>query len=295
VPDTVAQGVEHFVDHSHDGEPSQKAADDNAMHNWHVANPDASSVDEASERLSMNYRGADVPANADTDLGDLSTVNGRTTALEQLTQQRADGDPVGNVDCGATAMVGGALLAQGDTGLTKLADDIEKKRLSGHSGWVESAQDALSMEVIKAKIANNEKLSVGDMQTMDESLYHAVKLDEQGVSWDEMNKEVQSGDPDAGLRLKDMHNFMNENPDLVDMYKQNHLDIAFISADDRRTKDGTMAPNHYVLEAKDSQKHNGMAGIYDPQHRRDGQVINDDDTEDDYLYARMAEVKPGEH
>ncbi len=299
-PRTLQETFGHYVDHSHDDDSAQQKADEQAqkaqdaqtMTQWRADHPGASSMDEASKRITLDATNA-VPESESTQLGDLSSAEGRTRALARLTQNRADLTPIGEDECGAASMVGGALLAGGDQGLNMLAGDIEKKELAGglDKKSPEEMVDFAQMTVLQAKIAAKLPLTAADMHTMDDALYHTVKMDEEGTPAETMRRNIAEGDRDAGLSKAGLQSFIDENPDLTKMYKDNGMNLALLNTGERDDAHRRVS-SHFVLEVDGKD---GVAGVYDPYSRRDGQIINGTDAQalKDYNEAQMGRVGPG--
>ncbi len=298
-PAAVQAAFGHYADHTHDHDTDQQKADEaaqkdddrRALERFKADHPGASDFDIASKRIGLEHDNA-VPPGESAAVGDLSTAEGRTAALAQITQNRTDLEPLGEHECGAASLVGGALLAGGNKGLGVLADDILNKDLQSDPSKqsVEELIDEQKMLVMKAKLLAGVPLTQGDIHSMDDALYRTIKLHEEGMSPELLKSALQDGDG-AGISARNLQGFIDHNPDLAKMFKANHMDVALInSTGERDPETHQRLTNHFVLEVNGKS---GEAGVYDPYSRRGGQVANSEDDIKDYNDATVTRVGPG--
>lgn len=251
------------------------------------ANPDASEADVSAWRIRQCWRLANakgIEPQVDTELHGLDTPEGRMQALDIITQQSSNpnsrgdpsdpdyvaDDPTQDDRCGPAAMIGAALYANGTEGLQSM---ISAMRAQGMS-----RDDDFLMRELESRMQGGEALTVGDIQSMQTSLYNVMRT---------QMSQRQGFDPSStGIDDNSMQHFLNQSPELQRMFREQGMEIAHIDSEggvDPNSgfdADGNerpyqqannRAPDHFVLRMTGPD---GQPMIYDPQMRQGGQLID---------------------
>jgi hypothetical protein len=286
-PDAINQALGHYAETPVADTPEEAAKKSDEMNDYQSSHPNANSSDLASVRVNQSHEGVISNTPGDTKL-DLSSADARVKTLASLTQNSSD--PRSTYECGEAAVTGGMLLAKGAQGGGQLANDIMQKDLAGdpskldQRGKLDMMLDETRMAVIQAKVAGGMPLTVDDAHNMDTALYDSIKLQDQGVSGDQMHKDAAAGSHDATVQPKDLKKFLDEHPDVAGTLKANGMQIEGIyTTGEKNPKGGLRPANHAVLQI-------GNDSVYDPYARKNGQIINSSNKDElrDYKDSEVA-------
>lgn len=187
-------------------------------------------------------------------LGNLDDKANRMQVLNEMTSQQGGNNMQANEQCGAYVLLGGAMLAGGNKGITTLMDSVEKFNKK-HGGSIDPEvlkKESAEFKDIRDKLAKGEELTAGDMAKIAGNVY------------DMMRAQGRDGS-DAGMNPNRVDNLFRESPELAKMWKENELSY------DRIDGTGAGAASHAVLgigHAKNDKDHTGEHGaVYDPFRR----------------------------
>jgi hypothetical protein len=215
------------------------------------------------------------PLEADTELGNLDTAQGRVAALNMITQNRDPNDPdkhddVDKVDCGPSTIVAGVLYSEGPKGIGKLLDDMK----GDHPDREESPQ----VKALRDKLANGQPLTIGDIQNVQHDLYMDIKTD--GMTPEAIDAAIHSKDLDEQRKAyvggDAMESFLKRHGDVTAMFHEHHLGVSNIDTD----ADGT--GDHWVLDVDDAK--GKTVAVIDSWKKggKHGQITNAEDGDDPY-------------
>ena len=243
----------------------------------------------AAYRVSQGY-GGDGGERSVMDLSrpiDLSSPEDRLKFLDTFTQQGSD-DPNAAHMCGPTSLIGGAILANGTTGVSTLLDAVDKMAPDGDNSYMQELRKKLDP-------ANPQPLTGADLQAAQTYIYERLNSAE-GLNINDPQALAAASTGERGIDVLTMQRLFRTSPELTAMFQDNNLEIASI---DNGGENG-MNPDHAVLRMTDDKGKPVM--IYDPGQRKNGQVIgridgwtgDDAATADnglaDYEYARRGAV-----
>lgn len=201
-------------------------------------------------------------------IGTLESKADKMKFLETFTQNDKN-NPDSASYCGPTAMIAATIHAQGTKGLSPMVAQWQaqaKAKIDPKDP--DSAKRAQELDDLQKRIEKGE-LTNKDMQVMQKNLY------DQMIAFQKEQKSDDKTNP-AGITDATMHHFLQQK-------ENNYLRKAFIDGGTRMSlidNDGDDKRNHWVLEM--GYRNNGQRAIYDPQTRKNGQVVRAADQVEDY-------------
>jgi hypothetical protein len=229
---------------------------------------------------------------------DMSTVEGRLQAANNLTQNDPRNPGLGDVTCGASSLVTAAMLnggASGSSGLETLMGAMDHQRrenyMRSHPGLTDedidkdenlrnSLKSSASEDLIRKEIAAQKK---GDSLNLSTEELHGLQQD----LYTEMRGREKEAHPDSseGLHQDAIQDFISDNPKFHDMMVASHMSVISVDASGEKDRPA----KHAILQI-------GDRAIYDPEARDAGQLVTDPQELADYQNARlrmtMDESKP---
>lgn len=201
---------------------------------------------------------------------DLSDPKARLDFLNSFTQNANSDQRSAGAMCGPTALMGGAMLADGERGLGTLIDAVE--------GLKGDASPDPAVADIRKRIAAGEQLSRMDLDFVQDRLYKRLNLAE-GHDVEKATPEQLADPKFAGVKGATLNSLLEKNSDLQKLFLDNHMSLSGVDLGGENGKD----LDHWVMRME------GVDGlpkmVYDPQARRGGQVVGRSDatrTEEDY-------------
>jgi hypothetical protein len=224
----------------------------------------------ASTRIRSHYGDPnDVPQMTPEEANkevDLSTPEAREKALGGMRQNANPLDPNGGMQCGASALVGGALYGGGNDGIKMLLQaemaDRAKEKISDKDPKAPWMSDDLKK--IMAKLNDpNAKLTQGELATVQSKTYDQFQAENLTGK-----KDADPNDPlNGGLNGKKLNDFIGRHKDIQKMFADKDMGLDSIDLN------GDGKGDHLVLGI--GHEHNMESGkqsrsmVFDPQARQD--------------------------
>jgi hypothetical protein len=285
-PHDLQVALGHYVD-DHPEPAQQPSADDVGNFAKHMPmptsdNPEAPHTRVAGYMLGTNYvRSHDDKENyipgtlpsEDTKL-DLSTPEARLKSLNQLTQNNQQNNLSGEDTCAASALVGGAVLAQGGDGIKKLLNGIDANATEDDRKRLDSGH----FKDLREKLDKNLPLTNADMHLLQGDLYSVLQSE----------KKIEPGVINApGVDPDTMAKFLSNAPEMSKMLQDNHMGVSTIDMNGEGHAHAVLSIRNPDPSNPNGDATSANAAVYDPYARKGGQVITDKGSLVQYQLAEM--------
>jgi hypothetical protein len=229
----------------------------------------------AAFRVGQDYTDESPEVDPDAEV-DLSSPEARMAALQGFTQNyKMDGMAVDGKDaapgdnrCGATSLLAGAMLADGNQGVQAMIDmvkaDPEAAQLYGGT-----------LDDLTKKITEGGALTQSDLHLVQSGVHDHLRKEHERAGFDPTS---------TGVDGKIIQDKIKHNQQLNKYFSDENLSVNFID------NDGDDSPNHFVLDI--GEKGDRGHAVYDPFSREGGQVVEKSGQLRDYHLARHHTFAP---
>jgi hypothetical protein len=228
--------------------------------------------DDAMRAINKEYRDGttDQAPNRDCEPVNFDTPEGRQAALNRETQDNP-GDKKSADECGPASVIAGAIQAGGEDGVRSVAQGTVTYDKDGNP-------DPESQKIQDMLDDPNHQWTRGDLHAIQSKMYQQMRDSEDAKEGDE-----------GGVKNDTVRNYIDNNPDLAQMYKDHGVEVDSIN------NGSTDNPNgHFVMTQRDpNNQYAAPSMVYDPYSRKDGnQVITDPKMINNYNVATTGKIRP---
>jgi len=232
---------------------------------WRMANPTAAAERDISEAYKSG--GNSQAPNRGCEPVDLETPEGRQATLNRMTQNQP-GNEESEMECGAAAVLAGAIKAGGSDAVKAIINDVSTFDVNGKL-------DPQSEKLQKLLDDPKHNWTRQDLSDIQNKMYQQMR-----------ESEGEDADPKGGLHGDTLKKFINGDPELAQMFHDSKVEVDLINNGSPTEFNG-----HFVARTNNDK---GLpTEVYDPYMREGGnQVITDPKRVLNYQVATDTRIQP---